>query len=110
MGEWLHISLSSYNPLSIILIAPQALTFTVVPPRKTRAEHDRIQKITIQSDERRNRAIVERAGKGRDKIQFSCGAPLQKAASGYLNNNLNQKDFFVHSHWIYEDRWNFRFL
>ena len=32
MGEWLHISLSSYNPLSIILIAPQALTFTVVPP------------------------------------------------------------------------------
>ena len=32
MGEWLHISLSSYNPRSIILIAPQALTFTVVPP------------------------------------------------------------------------------
>ena len=43
---------------------PPSVNFYRCPPRKTRGEHYRIQKITIQSDERRNRAIDERAGKG----------------------------------------------
>ncbi len=60
-------------------------------PRKPRTEHYRIQQIAIQSDECRNRAIVERAGEGGNKIQLSGGAPFQKAATRYLNDDLDQR-------------------
>src|SRR6185295_19490469 len=55
---------------------------------EARAEHHRVQKVALQADVLRHRAVVERAGKWRDEVDLSGRAALEEAAARHLDHDL----------------------
>ena len=59
------------------------------PERKARPQYHRIQQVALEAHILRDRAVVERAGQGRDEVDVPGGSALQKAAARDLDQDLD---------------------